>query len=287
MNRVVQNLLSSRQLLRDFVARDLQARYVGSSLGFFWSVVYPVINLAVYMFVFQYVMKATWRPDQGAQEVVMLMLVGIVSWSAFAETLGRGTNILVDNANLIGKLTFPTEILPAYVTVSALVNMLIALPIVLGALVWAMFFPQDDPALVARMAEAGNPGIVLGAAVLWLPLLLLLQAIFTAGVAYFLATFNLFWRDTFHVIGVATMVWMFITPIFYPPEAFVRPPFDFGWMLEINPMHWLIDMYRSALTKNAMPNPVMLAKFTGATAVTFFLGATFFDRQRDRFADLL
>ena len=105
----------------------------------------------------------------------MLMLVGIVSWSAFAETLGRGTNILVDNANLIGKLTFPTEILPAYVTVSALVNMLIALPIVLGALVWAMFFPQDDPVLVARMAEAGNPGIVLGAAVLWLPLLLLLD----------------------------------------------------------------------------------------------------------------
>lgn len=269
------------------MARDLQARYVGSSLGFFWSVVYPVINLAVYMFVFQYVMRATWQPDQGAQEVVMLMLVGIVSWSAFAETLSRGTNILVENATLIEKLTFPTEILPAYVTVSALVNMLIALPIVIGALAWAMVFPQDDPELLARMAEAGNPGIVLGAAILWLPLLLILQAVFTAGVAFFLATFNLFWRDTFHVVGVATTVWMFITPIFYPPEAFVRPPHDFGWLLDVNPMHWLIDMYRSALTKNTMPDLLMLAKFSAAAAVTFFLGTTFFHRQRDRFADLL
>lgn len=287
MYRVLKNLLSSRRLLRDFVARDLQARYVGSSLGFFWSVIYPIINLAVYMFVFQYVMKATWQPDQGAQEVVMLMLVGIVSWSAFAESLGRGTNVLVDNANLIGKLTFPTEILPTYVTISALVNMLIALPIVLAALLWAMHFPQDDPELALRMAEAGNPGIVLGLALLWLPLLLLLQAVFTAGVTFFLATFNLYWRDTFHVIGVATMVWMFITPIFYPPEAFTRPPHDFGWLLEINPMHWLVDMYRSVLTKNVMPQPVMLVKFTAAALGALFLGATFFNRQRDRFADLL
>lgn len=287
MIRVLQNLLHSRRLLRDFVSRDLRARYVGSSLGFFWSVVHPLINLAVYLFVFQYVLEATWRPDQGAQEVVMLMLVGIVAWSAFAESLSRTTNILVENANLIGKLTFPTEVLPAYVTVSALVNMLIALPIVLAALLYGVLHPPTDAGLLARMAEAGNPGVTLGWALVWLPALVLLQALFTAGLGYFLATFNLYWRDTFHVIGVATMVWMFITPIFYPPEAFVRPPMDFGWLLAINPMHWLIDMYRGVMVKDQAPPLLDLARFAAAALGVFFVGTTFFDRQRARFADLL
>ncbi len=287
MIRLTRSLFESRSLLRDFVVRDLKARYVGSSLGFFWSVVYPVMNLAVYLFVFQIVLKTTWNPDQGAQEVVMLMLVGIVAWSAFAESLSRTTNILVDNANLISKLKFPTEILPAYVTVSALVNMMIAIPIVLLALLYAQSFPSEDPVLLARMAATGNPGVQLGWALLWLPVLLSLQAIFTAGLGYFLSTFNLYWRDMFHVIGVATMVWMFITPIFYPAEAFTNGGLPYGWMLEVNPMHWLLDMYRGVLVKDAMPPLVTLAKFAAAAVVTFGLGAKFFDSQRDRFADLL
>ena len=129
MIRILKSLAESRKLLRDFVARDLRARYVGSSLGFFWSVVYPIMNLAVYVFVFQIVLKTTWGADMGSGEVVLQMLVGIVAWSAFAEGISRATGVLVDNASMIQKVVFPSAVLPAYVTISALINMIIAEPV--------------------------------------------------------------------------------------------------------------------------------------------------------------
>lgn len=284
MITLLRSLAQSRSLLGDFVSRDLRARYVGSSLGFFWSVVYPIMNLAVYLLVFSIILKMTWT-GKGAQEVVLLMLVGIVAWTAFAESLSRSTNILVDNANLISKVVFPAEILPAYITISAMVNFIIALPIVGLALLWAMLSPPTDPGTLAAMEAAGNPGVVVGIHMLWLPVLLVLQSIFTVGLGYFLATFNLYWRDTFHVIGVAMMVWMFITPIFYPANRMVEA--GYGWMLEINPMHWLLDMYRGVMVKNTAPDLLAMAKFGAVSLVALFIGSTFFSRQKDKFADLL
>lgn len=283
--RILKSLAESRKLLRDFVARDLRARYVGSSLGFFWSVVNPIMNLAVYVFVFQIVLKTTWGPDMGSGEVVLQMLVGIVAWSAFAEGISRSTGILVDNASMIQKVVFPSAVLPAYVTISALINMIIALPVVGIALGIAMANPPTDPATVAAAAASGNEGVQVGLAFLSVPLLLALQSIFTLGLAYFLAAFNLFWRDTFHVIGVLLMVWMFITPIFYPPFRMAEK--GYGWLLDYNPMHWLMDMYRGAMVKNTFPDGIEVLRFGLAAVVVFALGSTFFASQRKRFADLL
>jgi ABC-type polysaccharide/polyol phosphate export permease len=283
--QLLRSLKANRGLLWSFVGRDLKARYVGSSLGFFWSVVYPIMNLAVYLLVFQIILKMTWDADKSSQEVVLLMLVAIVAWTAFAEAISRSTNILVDNQNLIQKVVFPVEVLPAYVTISAIVNMIIALPIVLLALLYAKLNPTDDPAVLAAAAASGHQGVQLGAQLLWVPALLVLQGVFTAGLGYFLATFNLFWRDTFHVIGVALTVWMFITPIFYPPQRMVDK--DYGWMLDVNPMHWLMDMYRGVLVQNQGPDPELLLRFGVATVVVFALGSAFFTRQRSKFSDLL
>jgi len=283
--QLLRSLKANKALLWSFVGRDLKSRYVGSSLGFFWSVVYPIMNLAVYLLVFQIILKMTWDADKSSQEVVLLMLVAIVSWTAFAEAVSRSTNVLVDNQNLIQKVVFPSEVLPAYVTISAMINMTIALPIVLLALLYAKLNPTDDPAVLAAAAASGHQGVQIGAQLIWIPLLLALQALFTAGLGYFLATFNLFWRDTFHVIGVALTVWMFITPIFYPPQRMVDK--DYGWMLDVNPMHWLMDMYRNVLVQNHAPDPQQLLSFTAAGVVMFAIGSTFFSKQKSKFSDLL
>ena len=136
MFELLRSLVRHRRLLKDFVVRDLKARYVGSTMGFFWSVVFPIINLFVYMFVFRLVLNARWSDSQGALEVAIVMLAGIVVWSAFAETISRSTNTLVDNANLIQKVVFPAEVLPTYLTISSLINMCIGLPVVMGAVLW-------------------------------------------------------------------------------------------------------------------------------------------------------
>ena len=124
MIELVRSLKRNKRLLTDLVRRDLRARYVASSMGFFWSVIFPLLNLFVYMFVFTIVMKSRWRPDMPNQESALLMLAGIIVWQAFSETISRSTNTLVENQNLIQKVVFPAEVLPTYLTTSALVNKL-------------------------------------------------------------------------------------------------------------------------------------------------------------------
>ena len=463
MFELLRSLVRHRRLLKDFVVRDLKARYVGSTMGFFWSVVFPIINLFVYMFVFRLVLNARWSDSQGALEVAIVMLAGIVVWSAFAETISRSTNTLVDNANLIQKVVFPAEVLPTYLTISSLINMCIGLPVVMGAVLWfghlsppaayirvphdwvtvgvdasgdpllerhpspdvigewgrpaeigerphheyavrieltrawrkdlripfqlsgtaergvdylmpddeivipsgqlsgtLVFVPLDDatqedlesvvveldpgggvpimstetvklpsgeviqrgtkvdegaPRLEFLIANSdtvapedarplGTPGAIapkkevmpadikaehyplsMGRAYLAIPLLFLLQVVFTAGLSYFLAAFNLFLRDTFHLVGVAITVWMFSTPIFYPGSMVELR--GFGWILAINPMHWLIDCYRSVILYGIWPEGRYLLMLAGAGLLTLFLGGRFFMKQRSKFPDLL
>ena len=114
---------------------------------------------------------------------------------------------------------------------------------------------------------------------------IVLISLFTVGLGYFFSAFNLFWRDTFHVMGVALTVWMFMTPIFYPAQRMVDK--EFGWMLAINPMHWLMDMYRGVLVQNIAPAPADLARFAAAAVLSLALGSAFFMRQRAKFPDLL
>jgi ABC-type polysaccharide/polyol phosphate export permease len=352
---LVHSLWGHRRLVADFVVRDLKARYVSSSMGFFWSVIFPVINLFLYMFLFRLVLNMRWEmggnSDLGAKETALIMLAGILAWSAFAETVSRSTNCLVENANLIQKVVFPAEILPLYLTLSSLTNMLVGLPVVLiGVLVFC------DTSFGASLVLA--------------PLLLVLQALFTVGLGYFLSSFNLVLRDTYHVVGVLITVWMFMTPIFYPQnviqdakiplpirteaeldvEFFARRGAAAGrregaelgqtigeslaagaaagvsreeaealgaaagarlakdlsatlgtehelserpmtmsidWLLDVNPMHWLIESWRRVLIFGTWPSWQALAKLFATGLAAFALGARFFWSQRRRFADLL
>lgn len=403
MFQLLRSLRRNGRLLKEFVVRDLKARYVGSSMGFFWSVVFPVINLFVYMFVFRLVLNARWGDQQSASEVAVIMLTGIVIWAAFAETVSRATNALVENSNLIQKVVFPSEVLPLYLTISSLINMCIGLPVVLGCIGWFAFFapPQvegfadleglqlvggpeyfedgtarptvalfkidrgrhervsvpftvggtavrgvdyevsDSPLVIppgSNFGEilitplvpateelktieitlgewAGDPerGVLthtvqfqpgagswrsprepstdsyhplnIGAPLLILPLLFLLQAIFTVGLGYLLSTLNLFLRDTYHLVGVGITVWMFGTPIFYPAHLVEKA--GFGWLLALNPMHWLIDAYRNLLCYGIWPDWPMLTRFAVVAVLLLWAGSSFFMRQKRQFPDLL
>lgn len=344
----IRTLFTNKRLLKELVVRDLKARYVGSSMGFFWSVIFPILNLIVYTFVFKYILNVRFSDQAGVRDVAIWMLAGIVVWSAFAETLSRATNCLVENANLIQKVVFPAGVLPVYLTVSSLINMTIGLPVVLlGVVYFGYIAPADGPetevsvAVVTSLeapagqeadAPAPNPREVrraacnlcdheedllcpldgsplrvlqaaqgppledrgmsrlsLGAALFCLPGLLLLQGVFMAGLGLFLSAFNLILRDTFHLVGVFVMVWMFSTPIFYPPEMITDPKHggQFDFILDCNPMHWLIESYRNVLLYDLWPNPLLLGKFALVAIATFLVGSLFFNSQRARFPDLL
>lgn len=285
MLELFRSLKKNRRLLRDFVVRDLKGRYVGSSMGFFWSVVFPLINLAIYSFVFRLVLKSRFSDRQGPEEVVLLMFAGIVVWSSFAETVSRSTNTLIDNSNLIQKVVFPSEVLPAYLGVSSWVNMCIGLPFVLLGVLWCGYVdPQPPPPPPAP----GDPPYVplgFGWPLMLLPILFVLQVGFALGLGYFFSTLNLFLRDTYHLMGVFLTVWMFATPIFYPPVMVERS--GYGLLLEVNPMSWLVDAYRAVLVYGAWPDFAKLGRFALVAFAALALGARFFLAQKRRFPDLL
>ena len=157
MFALIGSIRRNRRLLRDFVVRDLKARYVGSSMGFFWSIVFPIINLFVYMFVFRIVLKARWSDFQGPLEVALVMLAGIVVWAAFSETISRSTNTLVDNSNLIQKVVFPSELLPLYLTISSLINMCIGMPVVILCVLYFAYFSPPEADVNAPIFLSGAP----------------------------------------------------------------------------------------------------------------------------------
>ena len=378
-----------RRLVSDLVRRDLHARYVGSTMGFFWSVIFPIINLCVYLFVFRFVLKMRWSDQQGDTEVALLMLSGILVWQAFAESTMRMTNALVDNANLIQKVIFPSESLPVYLTLSSLVNMAIGIVVAILCVCWFAYVKPGPPrpatpavsirfdtnetisirgtfrcastaastkytahsvsdgsvaawqqpfaewkagtilnagwsdivystsgewakvlekeGLVLRVDRwrnlagedvdpprdgvqafvLGEPERPIGLSIslVCLPILILLQGIFMLGVGCVLSTFNLFVRDTYHVIGVVLTVWMFATPIFYP-ERLVHNS-GYGWVPGVNPVSWLISCYREVLVYGAWPDPLQLLRFAAAGLLLLVLGSAFFMRHKPRFPDLL
>jgi ABC-type polysaccharide/polyol phosphate export permease len=291
MITTVRSLVANRRLLKDFVARDLKARYVGSSMGFFWSVIFPIVNLIVYMYVFRVILHMRFQDGASTADMGVWMLTGITAWAAFAETLSRTTNCLVENSNLIQKVVFPSEILPVYLTTSSLINMLIGLPIVLLALIYVVYVNPDGAVEVAsllqdtKIKEEDPSSMGLGLGIVMLPVLMVLQGVFTVGLGYLLSAFNLYWRDTYHLIGVGTTVWMFATPLFYP-DVMVRGR-GFGWVLEVNPMYWLIDNYREILVFAHWPDWWNLGRFALVALVVFWAGSRFFMAQKARFPDLL
>lgn len=313
---VTRSLLASRRLVWSFVRRDLGSRYAGSSLGFFWSVIQPLANLAIYMFVFQVVLKARWSDAMSPQEVSLVMLTGFVAWGAYSETLLRSTTCMVDNRNLIQKVVFPAEILPTFLSISSLVSLVVSLPIILVAKAVFMEFGtsyadgrtaalergikkatelalengESVSAAVKAAAEAMGPELGWGLPILLLPLLIVLQWIFSTGVAFILSTLNVLVRDVQHVVGLVVMVWMFSTPIFYPAtllRGHSVGPINLSLVLELNPIYWLTDSYQRIVLYAQWPQWHLLGRFALVALIVYALGARLLMREKKRFPDFL
>jgi lipopolysaccharide transport system permease protein len=293
---LTRSLVNSRRLVASFVRRDLRSRYAGSSLGFFWSVIQPLANLAVYMFVFQFVIKARWADTMGKEEVTLVMLTGFVAWGAFAETMIRSTTCMVDNSNLIQKVVFPAEILPTFISISAMVSLLVGLPIIVAAMAFFVeigsgYADARAAAIADTLAKGKDLAVAIGPPLRWglpivmLPVLIALQWLFATGVAYVLCTLNVLVRDMQHVVGLLVMVWMFCTPIFYP--AVLLRDTHFRFLLEVNPMFWLIDSYQRIVLYGLWPQWHLLGRFAIVALIVYALGARLLMREKRRFPDFL
>jgi lipopolysaccharide transport system permease protein len=222
-----------RDLISTSVKRELEARFKGTVLGWAWPLVQPLFLFAVYYFIFTELLqfKIPNLPEDKKAAMGVFMFVGITAWATMAETLTRGTNAIVENGNLIKKLAFPSEVLPLNLTLAGLVTLLFAIVMFILACVFTPMWPA--------------PGIDL----LWVPVILLLQGVFTYGLTLLLSTLQVFLRDTVQVVGLIVTVWMFATPLFWTPVA-MKPGGsvqDYVPLIEANPIYHLVQAWRVAL----------------------------------------
>lgn len=253
-----------RSLLAAFVVNDLKSRYVGSSIGFFWTVIDPVLELAIYTFVFSVLLKVRFAPEGDTIHYALFLFCGMIPWFNLQETLSRCTTIIADNAHLIKKMPFPCAILPSHVVLSGMVNQIVRTFILLTGMVVA--------------------GYGLSIHALLMPFLMGLQLIFTLGICMFVATLAVYFKDIAHFVKAGLMVWMFVTPIFYPPSSYPR---EFYVMLVLNPLSHLVGMYQEVLLNQRFPHQGSIIVFTASSMFIFFVGAYLFSRHQDRFSDLV
>lgn len=219
-----------RDLIRTSVGRELRTRFQGTVLGFAWPLVHPLFIFAVYYFLFTKLLSFKLPDLQPGQEAAMgvYMFLGVVVWGAFGESLGVGTNVIVGNGNLIKKLAFPSEILPLNVVLSNTITMMFALSMYVVATVFTGVWQA--------------PGIEL----VWVPLLVFLQVVFMYGFVLLVSTMQVFLRDTAQLVSIIATVWMFLTPLFWVPEA-IPEVGKYMPLIEANPFHHLVYAWREVL----------------------------------------
>jgi lipopolysaccharide transport system permease protein len=247
-----------RDLLRELIARDIKLRYRGSLLGIAWTLLNPLAELLVLLFVFGSVLRVNF-PYFGAY-----LFTGLLVYGWFQNSLNLATGAIVGNRELVRRPGVPSVILPIVTVASNLVHFILSLPILLGLLILS--------------------GIHITSAVLALPVLIAIEFVFIVGLAYPVATIHVWFRDTQHVLRVALQLLFYLTPIFYEVSS-VPPPLQPFYRL--NPMAPMIDAYRAVLVLGEWPKSASVLYLTLVSVTLLLVGVTWFRRASHRFADEL
>lgn len=257
-------LWQNNYMIRSMVARDLRARYMGSVMGLFWSVIHPLLQIAIYFFVFSIVLKVRIGPEYGGASFALWMIAGLLPWLFFAEVMNRAPSAVVEQANLVKKMPFPSELFSVVNLSAAVVNHLVAVVLFIAVMVLS--------------------GISVSLKVFWVIPYLVAAAALGLGVSWMLSSLNVFVRDVGHITGVVVNIWFFLTPIVYPRSVI---PHQLEPVFALNPILHLVDGYRMALLGRTEVDLVGYGYLLVVAAGIAVVGATVFRRLKPVFADVL
>ncbi|HTS24765.1 MAG TPA: ABC transporter permease [Bryobacteraceae bacterium] len=260
----LQTIWRNRSLIRVMVRRDVLGRYRGSFGGSFWTVMNPLLLMLTYFYVFGFILKSTFPGDPSREGFALYYLAGMLPWLAFSEAVGRSPGVMLEHRNFVKKLVFAVETLPVNLVVAGLVSELFAI------LLYCVFL------LVVRR---GVPP-----AVFWLPVMVVPQLLFTAGLSWFLAALGVFVRDLGQILGYLLTIWFFATPICYPEDSLPRTLLP---LARKNPIYILVRGYRDVFLHNQAPQFGSLWKLWLLSALVFVLGHAWFYKLRKSFADII
>ncbi len=250
-------------LLREFISKEIKGRFAGSVAGILWTLINPLANIAVYLFIFSLIMRIQVTPaESGTDRFVVFFLSGFFPWLIFSESLSKSAGVLIQNANLIVKVVFPVELLPAGTVFSTALVHLIGMTFFLLYLIFLGCFHPS-----------------------WLILFYAIPAlmVFAWGLCSFFSAICVFIRDIGELLSILLMLWFYATPIIYPMSLV---PESFRAALELNPLNLYISLIRNALLFHQIIGQEIL--LTGiCSLLSYALGSWFFMRSKSAFGDVL
>jgi ABC-2 type transport system permease protein len=269
----LKELIASRELFSNLTLRELRSRYKRSVLGWTWSLINPLANVAIYSIVFSVFLKV--QPPlghpSGLKNFPLFLLCGLVPWTFFSNGLLISTESLLVNGNLIKKVYFPRELLVFASVGSVVVTMVI-----------------ETSVLTVILLIVGN--MVLP----WIPFVLLLvalQAVLVTGIGLMLSVLNVFFRDIRYLITIMLQVLFYATPIVYPIRYVPRHAEILGMdvparaIYNLNPLTRLIEAYRDVLYDTRIPPLGTMAAIVISAGVALALGWWVFARLQRRVAE--
>lgn len=258
MLEVFKNLYKYRELLKTNVKKEIRGKYKNSFLGILWSFLNPLLQIAVYAIVFPLILRNT------QENYVVFLCCGLIPWTFFATSITRAAFTMVENGNILKKVYFPREILPISVVTSETVNFIISTIIIIGFVIFG--------------------GLGISKYIIFYPIVLLAQYLLILAIALIISSISVYIRDLQHLIGVVLQLLFYAAPIVYAPESI---PEQFKWILDYNPMTYIINGYRDIFYNQTSPNIISLMILIGISIIGIIIGYLIFNKLQKGFAEQL
>ena len=272
-------LVRYRGLLGMLAWRDIRVRYKQSLLGVAWAFLMPLIQTAVLVLVFSASGAISIDKSKlNGMDYILFVLAGIIPWTLFNATIASSMECLTRNSRLVTKIYFPREVFPLANVLGALVDFGIAMTVFIPIYIfYILHVPSNAPGEAVVLQPLPSMWILM------VPVVLLIQVLFVAGLSMVLSMANLFFRDVKYVMTFVLQLWFFATNVMYPIQ-FERYP-ALHWLTYANPMIPILDAYRDCWMGRGLHNPMGLLCSAIISLFVFFVGWRIFTKAAFKFAE--
>ena len=251
-----------RELFVILAWRDISVRYKQTIIGILWAIIRPFLTMVVFTVIFGRIAKL---PSDGSAPYALMVFAAMLPWSLFSNALTESSNSLIGNANLIGKVYFPRLIIPAATLVTAFIDFLISLIVLIGMMVYYQFAP--------------------GWHMLLLPCFIILALLASLGPGLWITALNVKYRDFRYIIPFVVQFGLYVSPVGFSSKVV---PEQWRLLYSLNPMVGVIDGFRWCILGGN--SPIYLPGFLLSLAIIAFflyLGVSRFRKMEKTFADLI
>ena len=260
---IFSNLKRYQFLMRQLILRDFKIKYKRSVLGVVWSLLYPILMMAVMALVF----SNMFRFQVEGTSYLVYLLTGIIMFQYFSEASNLAMTSVVFNFPLINKIYIPKYIFPLSKCLFVGINF------VLSLIPWFLI-------IVLTQFGLGNYPASINLYYLILPLIFLCLLLFTVGMGFFLSCVSVFLRDVFYIYGIVLTIWQYFTPIFYSIEII---PAKLQFLFEFNPLYQYLTATRSIVLYGQCPSALNLILCVAYAFIAMLVGCIVFKKNQDKF----